>query len=155
MNLNDQMIGRANNSNDAKAVPKEERRPHSIRELKLQKCMFFRQQICPWAVRMPQATGCLPRRNSPGDFIFIPAQVRGWEISRFETSSRLGNALGNMNCRVLGDLHGLRLSDIGRWRNVGKRTVRELIQLVRSLQEGDWCHWSDPNAAGAEDYWEI
>ncbi len=129
--------------------------PGSIRELKMHRCAFYRALVCPLANRMPLVSGDLPARNSPGDFIFIPYEVRPWELSRFTVTARLEHALGYMNCRTLGDLQGRRLSDIGRWRNCGRVTLRELIRLVRNLQEGNWSNWRDPNASGAQDYYEI
>jgi hypothetical protein len=47
------------------------------------------------------------------------------------------------------------VTDIIRWRNCGKKTLQELIRLVRNVQEGNWSHWRGPNVAGAEDYYEI
>ena len=104
---------------------------------------------------MPLAGGKLPKPNSPQDFLFIPVEVRNWEISRFAMSARLEHILGWRNCRVMGDLHGLRITDLMHWRNVGKATLCELVRLVRNLQEGRWENWRDPKAAGPEDYYEI
>ncbi|HTX20279.1 MAG TPA: DNA-directed RNA polymerase subunit alpha C-terminal domain-containing protein [Candidatus Aquilonibacter sp.] len=85
---------------------------------------------------MPNPHRHFPARNSPADFLFIPREIRRWEISRFSLSVRLEHALGYMGCRQMGDLHGRRLSDIIRWRNIGKKLLGELIQLVRRVQEG-------------------
>ena len=127
----------------------------SFNELDTQRCVYYRTRACPWRTRLPPGNGRLPKRNSPQDFIFIPAEVGHWEISRFALSARLENILGWRGCRVLRDLHGLRLSDLMHWRNCGKTTIRELVRLVRNLQEGRWENWRDPHAAGPEDYYEI
>ena len=65
------------------------------------------------------------------------------------------SGLGWRGCRVVGDLHGLRLSDLMRWRNCGKATIRKLVRLVRNLQEGRWENWREANAAPPGDYYAI
>lgn len=133
-------------------------RPAAIRafsELESQRCIYYRSQACPWRAKVPLDNGKFPKRNSPQDFIFIPSEVRGWEISKFALSARLEHILGWRGCRVLGDLHGLRLSDLIHWRNCGKATIQELVRLVRNLQEGRWENWRDANAAPPGDYYEI
>lgn len=124
-------------------------------ELESQRCVYHRSRACPWRAKALLKNGRLPQRNSPQDFIFIPVEVRRWEISRFALSARLANILGWRACRVLGDLHGLRLSDLQHWRNCGKTTIRELVRLVRNLQEGRWENWRGPHASSAGDYYEI
>ncbi len=72
------------------------------------------------------------------DYIVIPAAARSLELSNFELSARLQHVLGWRGCHVLGDLHGLRLSELARWRNCGKTTMLELLGIIRCLQHGNW-----------------
>jgi DNA-directed RNA polymerase alpha subunit len=127
----------------------------NFNELETQRPIYHRSQACPWSAKVPLEDGHFPKRNSSEDFIFVPVELRSWELGKFALSARLQNVLGWRNCRVLGDLHGLRVSDLAHWRNCGKKTIRELVRLVRNLQEGRWENWRDPHAVGPEDYYEI
>jgi hypothetical protein len=80
----------------------------------------------------------LPRRHQPEDFIVVPPTARAWELSAFPLSTRLTYILAGRECRRLGDLHGLQYSEILKWRNVGQVTLRELMALIKSVQQGDW-----------------
>jgi hypothetical protein len=80
----------------------------------------------------------IPRRKSEEDVIVIPLSVREWELAEFKFSARLTNALGAMECRQVGQLHGLRYSEIWKWRNVGKLSLQELMAFVHAIQQGDW-----------------
>ena len=128
--------------------------PRSFSDLKSQHCVHYGRRACPWTASVPLASGRLPARNSPADYIFIPLEVRGWEIGKFSLPMRLQNILGWRNCRRLGDLHGLRLSDIAHWRNCGRKTLLQLIRFIRNVQEGNWGNWRGP-WAGPEDYYQI
>jgi hypothetical protein len=74
------------------------------------------------------------RFNSP-DCISIPAQVRKWELSAFPMSARLRNVLDYSGCRLLGDLHGLQLSELEERRGCGQHTLQELKAFVRQAQK--------------------
>jgi len=88
----------------------------------------------------------IPARGSQADLIFIPAFAREWEISRLALSSRLTNILGSYGCQRLGDLHGRRLSNLLKWRNLGKITLQELRATIQSLRPGG------ADTAGADDF---
>jgi hypothetical protein len=66
--------------------------------------------------------------------IFIPERARGQLISTFPLSTRLGNALSANNIQLLGNLHGMSYGEISRLRNCGKKSVAELLDLVRTVQ---------------------
>ena len=129
--------------------------PETGADLKTQQRIHFRRRACPWGAQVPVFGATWLRRDSLADFIFIPLEFRRWRISRFSLSARLERVLTSRDCRVLGDLHGLRLTDVIRWRNCGKKMVQELIRLVRNVQEGNYTNWRDTNAAGANDHYEI
>ena len=97
----------------------------------------------------------IPRRNSPEDLIVIPPVARTWELSAFPLASRLAHILGGRGCRRLGDLHGLRLSEILKWRNVGKATVRELMAFIKTVQQDDWNQQFAPDGKSAANDYEI
>jgi hypothetical protein len=88
----------------------------------------------------------MPRRKSCGDSIVIPLTAWEWNLSEIPFSARLRHLLHEMRCERLGSLHGLRYSQIIRYRNVGKITVRELIAFVNGVQQGDWGTGSKPEA---------
>ena len=87
----------------------------------------------------------LPRPGSVADYIVIPAAAREMPVSSFAISARLQNILGWKECRVLGDLDGLRFSEVARWRYCGKTTVLELLGIVRCLQHGNWHAGNKPS----------
>jgi hypothetical protein len=120
----------------------------------LRPCVHYGHRACPWESGAHPLDGHLPKRDSPADFIFIPLAIRQWEVASVSMSARLLYVLGGMECRVWGDLHGLRLTDLLRRRNCGKATLAELVRLVRNLQQGNWGHWRGP-AAGCEVSYEI
>jgi hypothetical protein len=80
----------------------------------------------------------LPRSGSMADYITIPVTARKMPVSNFAMSARLGNIMGWKKYSVLGDLEGLRFSEVARWRNCGKVAVLELLGIVRCLQYGNW-----------------
>ena len=106
--------------------------------LKPKFCGFAFQGVCPLEMWRRHKGLHLPRAGSMADYIVIPAEARGLELSNLDLSARLQNILGWKGCRVLGDLHGFRLSELARWRNCGKTTVLELLGIVRYLQHGNW-----------------
>lgn len=110
--------------------------PRSFSDLKSQQQVYFRRRARPWPDGGPLVAGLWPARNSPTDFIFIPRAMRGCDLAQFVLTTRLSSILGIRNCRRLGDLHGLRLSDLRHWRNCGIATMRELIQFIRDVQAG-------------------
>jgi hypothetical protein len=114
------------------------RRLKSLSGLKPKFCGFCFEGVCPLESRARHKGLHLPRASSLADYIFIPAAARQLPLSTFAPSVRLQNILGWKGCRVLGDLHGLRMSEMARWRNCGKTTVLELLGVVRCLQHGNW-----------------
>ncbi len=66
--------------------------------------------------------------------IFIPSTERGRLIAEFPQSVRLFNVLRNARIKLAGDLHGRSFADIARIRNIGKKTLDELREIVRALQ---------------------
>ena len=92
-------------------------------------------------VSKPQAK----RPNSP-DCIHVPASARGRELSAFPMSVRLRHVLDHGGCRLLGDLHGLRYSELEDRRGCGKRTVQELKTLIRNVQDGVFLQPNPPAA---------
>lgn len=89
------------------------------------------------------------------DYIVIPAAARPMAISSVVISARLQHILCWKGCRVLGDLHGLRLSDLALWRNCGKTTVLELLGVVRCLQHGNWNAQTKPDVKDLAGNYEI
>ena len=73
---------------------------------------------------------------SVSETIFIPVADRGRVISAFPASVRLANIFEAAQIHVLGDLHGRTYELLGKLRNCGGKTLRELADLVRSIQNG-------------------
>ena len=69
------------------------------------------------------------------DQLSIPESLRGRELSEFRFSGRLGHILGYKGCRLLGDLHGLRLSELSKYRGCGRKSLAELLAFVMALQQ--------------------
>jgi hypothetical protein len=70
------------------------------------------------------------------DFIFIPQDARGQSILEFSISVRLAHVLQSESIQLIGELHGLTFSGFAARRNCGQKTLRELRELVRTLQLG-------------------
>ena len=71
------------------------------------------------------------------DHIFIPVKLRGVPIPTAPAiSARLIKILSYRGVKVFGDLHGLRLSEFGTFRNCGKITVSELGRLIQRIRGG-------------------
>jgi hypothetical protein len=131
------------------------RRFKPLSGLKPKFCGFCFQGVCPLETWRRHNGLRLPRTGSMADYIVIPAAARGMAISTFVLSARLQHILGWKECQVLGDLHGLRLSDLARWRNCGKTTVLELLGVVRCLQHGNWRPQIKPDVKDMAGNYEI
>jgi hypothetical protein len=118
-------------------------------------CGLRLRGVCPLATVEFYKYLPLPWPGSMADQIAIPLAVRKMPVSNFTMSVRLQNILGWKECRVMGDLDGLRFSELARWRNCGKRTLLELVGIIRCLQHANWNAHLMPYAwkmAGDGDY---
>ena len=106
--------------------------------LKPRACGFKSPSVCPLETVEFHRYMPLPRPGCMADKIAIPVAARAMPISSYAMSSRLQNVLGWKECRTLGDLEGLRFSEVGRWRNCGKRTLLELLGIIRCVQHRNW-----------------
>ncbi len=70
--------------------------------------------------------------------IAIPAHARGWSLSQMPLSVRLGGVLQKMGFRQVGDLQGISFDQVLSMRNCGQRSIRELAELVRRVQAGEF-----------------
>ncbi|HRZ94323.1 MAG TPA: sigma factor-like helix-turn-helix DNA-binding protein, partial [Candidatus Paceibacterota bacterium] len=70
--------------------------------------------------------------------ISIPAHARSWALAQMPLSVRLEGVLQKMGLRQMGELHGLAYVQISSMRNCGRRTIRELLELVRRVHEGEF-----------------
>ena len=127
----------------------------SLCRLKTKACGFSLSGKCPLETWRHHNSLLLPRAGSMADYIVIPAAARGLELSNFELSARLQNILGWRGCRVMGDLDGVRLSELARWRNCGKTTVMELLGIVRCLHHGNWKGRTRPDPQDMAGNYEI
>src|SRR5208283_4926921 len=75
-------------------------------------CGFVFDGDCPLERGTGQGGPVLPRPGSMADCIDIPEAAREMDFSGFALSARLQNILGWKGCRALGDLHGVRLSEL-------------------------------------------
>ena len=66
--------------------------------------------------------------------MYIPVEHRGQSLDTYDLSVRFRNVCGLAGIRVMGQLHGMTLTDFGKLRNCGKKTVIELQQLVHQIQ---------------------
>ena len=69
------------------------------------------------------------------DTIYIPDDQRGHSLTAFKLSVRLQHVLENAQIRLLGQLHGRTFGEVSKIRNCGNKTIRELRQLVRAVQD--------------------
>ena len=78
-----------------------------------------------------------PPPDKFSDHIFIPVKLRGVPVPAAPAISvRLTKTLSYRGVKVFGDLHGLRLSEFGTFRNCGKITVSELGRLIQRIRGG-------------------
>jgi hypothetical protein len=89
----------------------------------------------------------IPRRDSAEDFIVIPPYAREWELAAFPLSARLKHSLAHRGCQRLGEFHGLRHTDLLRWRNIGVAILRKWLVFIHSVQQGDWGVGPKPSLA--------
>jgi Sigma-70, region 4/Bacterial RNA polymerase, alpha chain C terminal domain len=76
----------------------------------------------------------------PSEHIFVPSGERGRAIGILPASVRLSHIFKDANIQLLGDLHGKTYLELGRYRNCGRKTLRELYCLVRDIQSGNSQH---------------
>lgn len=77
-----------------------------------------------------------PAMTIEPDLIFIPQEARGHLIADFGLSTRLTHALRSNRLVLLGDLHGAAFSKFLKIANCGRKTLAELRELVRAVQQG-------------------
>ena len=132
--------------NDEKSEPAVRWRPKA--------CGFCVPGACPLA-----AIGGMhrdfPKPRQLGDWLLIPQEVRQWDFSRYELSTRLRNLMAAAGIERLGDLHGRQLTKLLRLRNWGHGACLELLGLVRHLQHGNWRVHLSQTPAPAEMDFEI
>ena len=73
-------------------------------------------------------------KSPPEETIFIPQEARGTPLAAFRPSVRLQNIFEAKAFRLFGDLHGRAISDFLKFRNCGRKTIGELLELVRTAQ---------------------
>jgi hypothetical protein len=95
----------------------------------------FKRRTPPVVGDFGAAQSKIPRPNSREDCIFVPASAREWKLASFPFPARLQNALGTQACLHLGDLHGLRISRVLRWRNLGLVGMQQLMVFIKGVQQ--------------------
>jgi hypothetical protein len=83
--------------------------------------------------------------------IYIPSNLRGHRLANYDMSVRLTNVLHQASLRLVGDLHGHRFADFGKYRNFGAKTLTELREFVRRLQssiESTGAPLAEPSESG-------
>lgn len=68
--------------------------------------------------------------------IAIPEESRGWSVGLLPLSVRLRHAMQRLNCKTLGDLHGLSYGILTEMPDCGSRTQAELREFVARVQRG-------------------
>jgi hypothetical protein len=66
--------------------------------------------------------------------IEIPANLRDQPLDAWETSARLAAVLNRFGVRMLGDLHGRKVTDFAWEKNCGSKTLYELDLLARRVR---------------------
>ena len=61
------------------------------------------------------------------------SNITGVELERFDLSTRTRNCLCNAGVKLVGELTELSASDILHWQNAGKKTLREIRELLGSI----------------------
>lgn len=87
--------------------------------------------------RLPPPPPLVSSRNAnrrPTDMIKIPPEARKLPLQKLARSVRLAHVFDTAGFRELGDLHGWRWSDFGKFRNCGKKTIADLHRLVLRAQ---------------------
>lgn len=76
-----------------------------------------------------------PQPAALADEIFIPVEARGTPLpTPPDISARLNHVLTWKELRTFGDLHGLKVSDFAQSRNCGKKSLLELLEVIRAVQ---------------------
>ncbi|MCL5099392.1 MAG: hypothetical protein M1608_18030 [Candidatus Omnitrophica bacterium] len=70
--------------------------------------------------------------------IAIPPAVRSWPLAQMPLSVRLSGVLQKMGFRTLGDLNGVLFDQVLCMRNCGQRSINELEQLIKRVQNGEF-----------------
>ncbi|MCF7707643.1 MAG: hypothetical protein K9N52_01935 [Verrucomicrobia bacterium] len=108
--------------------------PENVKELEL---ILKQLQVGAMGLQGPRARKV---RQQSGDVmtISIPTHVRDWPLDQMPLSVRLSGVLQKMGFKKLGDLHGLSYIQVLSMRNCGRRSIFELVELVRRLQAGEF-----------------
>jgi hypothetical protein len=80
--------------------------------------------------------GMLQEMVEDSDLIFIPQEAGGQSIAGFTKSVRLTHVLQSKGVQLFGELHGLTYLEFATSRNCGQKTLQELRELVRTVQQG-------------------
>jgi hypothetical protein len=101
-----------------------------------QKCLReLRDLVC-----VMQNNGNLfrPQASRGSDFISIPATA--YELSPYDLpiSARLANILQYKDFQRLKDLNGIRFVDLLKIKNCGRKTLRELTNVLKRVETGDF-----------------
>lgn len=73
-----------------------------------------------------------------GSLFLIPKRIRRLRIADLPTTKRLEAVLRVMRVRTLGDLHRRSRSEMRKYKNCGKRTVRALEHLIERAASGEF-----------------
>jgi hypothetical protein len=79
-----------------------------------------------------------PASPDVGRLIAVPEYARSWSIQQLPLSVRLDHVLQKLNCRILGDLHGMTYNNLLDIPNCGVRTQVELQQLIAQVEKGEF-----------------
>ncbi len=70
--------------------------------------------------------------------LYVPQEVRGLPLAAFPMPTRLANVLGDLNFRLVGDLHGFSVNNLKGVPNCGSHTVSDLKTFIEKVQQGEF-----------------
>jgi hypothetical protein len=76
--------------------------------------------------------------RSQGAGFIIPESVSHLRLHELPTTKRLANVVRSIGVRTLGDLNGRSVCEVLQWKNCGRRTLREIQQLIERAISGEF-----------------
>jgi hypothetical protein len=87
---------------------------------------------------LPGALAAMPTPAVLADCFVVPPDIRDLNPFELPLSVRLQRVLERKGITRLGDLHGLAPIELRRYRNCGRRTIKELITLLKRAGTGEF-----------------
>jgi hypothetical protein len=70
--------------------------------------------------------------------ITVPTEARSWPVDLLPFSVRLRHVIEKLECRTLGDIHGLSYTALTEMPDCGVRTLQELCDFIARIEKGEF-----------------